>query len=144
MADNQHVATQKKLKKLLGHLDPSSPPGGCPIRDLLAAVTDKWSILIILWLGNYGKLRFNELKKVVQNISSKVLTERLKRMERDGYITRTVYPQVPVKVEYQLSEFGIQYLDQLLNLIIWIDKSAPEIIKRRIKFEEWKPAENKD
>ena len=141
--DNQAVTTQKKLQNLLGHLDPMSPPEGCPIRDMLAAVTDKWSILIILWLGNYGKLRFNELKKVVQGISSKVLTERLKRMEKDGYIIRTVYPQVPIKVEYELSEFGVEYLDQLLNLIVWMDKSAPEIIKRRTKFDELKSAEQK-
>ena len=138
IADNQLVTTQKKLKKLLGHLDPMSAPAGCPIRDMLAAVTDKWSILINLWLGNYGKLRFNELKKAVHGISSKVLTERLKRIEKDGYLVRKVYPQVPIKVEYELSKFGIEYLNQLLNLIVWMDKSAPEIVKRRIKFDEWK------
>lgn len=142
VVDNQLITTQKKLKKIFGHLDPINPPKVCPIRDILSVVTDKWSILIILMLGNYEKLRFNELKKIIRGISSKILTERLKRMEKDGYIIRKVYPQVPIKVEYQLSKFGIQYLEQLLNLTEWIDKEVPEIIKRRIKFDKVKPAEN--
>jgi len=140
--DNQLITIQKKLKKNFGHLDPINPPEVCPIRDILSVVTDKWSILIILMLGNYEKLRFNEIKKTIRGISSKILSERLKRMEKDGYIVRKVYPQVPIKIEYQLSKFGIRYLDQLLNLTEWIDKEVPEIIKRRIKFDKLKPAEN--
>ena len=144
ITDNQLNKTQKKLEKILGHLDPLNPPETCPIRDVLASVTDKWSILIIVFLGAYTTLRFNGLKKIVRGVSSKTLSERLKKMERDGYLTRKVYPEVPIRVEYTLTEFGFQYLDLILNLIEWIEKKTPEVIKSRIKFDLVKPVENND
>ena len=88
-------------------------------------------------------MRFSEIKKKVYGISSKTLTERLKALERDGYLNRKAYNQVPIKVEYSLTSFGEKYLEQLLNLTEWIDKEAPTIIKKRIKFDKIKPAENK-
>ena len=139
VVDNQQVTIQKKLEKLLGHLDPANLPEVCPIKDLLATVSDKWSILVILMLGAYGTLRFNELKRLIIGISAKVLTERLKRMERDGYLDRTVFAEVPIRVEYKLSDFGLGYLNQLLNLVEWIDREAPEIIKRRMRFDIFRP-----
>ena len=142
ITDNQLNKTQEKLEKILGHLDPFNPPETCPIRDIFSSVNDKWSILIIILLGAHDKLRFNELKKIVRGVSSKTLSERLKKMERDGYLTRKVYPEVPIRVEYALTEFGFQYLDLMLNLIEWIDEKTPEIIKRRIMFDMVKPAQN--
>lgn len=139
VTDNQLIITQKKLKKILGHLDPMNPPEVCPIKDILANVSDKWSILIIFILGANGKFRFNELKKNIRGISSKILAERLKRMERDGYITRKVFAEAPIRVEYKLSKFGVSYLNQLINLTEWMDKEVPEILKRRIEFDQIKP-----
>ena len=127
---------EKRLKKVFGHLNPENPPQVCPIRDILSPVSDKWSLLIIIFLGGFKKIRFNELKRKVYGISSKVLTERLKTLERDGYIKRTVFPQVPVKVEYNLTEFGEKYLNQILNLTEWIENETPVIIKKRIKFDQ--------
>jgi len=142
VADNQSVIIEKKLKKIFGHIDPNNPPEVCPIRDILSPVSDKWSILIIIFTGAYRKLRFNEIKKKVYGISSKTLTERLKTLERDGYLNRKAYNQVPIKVEYSLTSFGEKYLEQILNLTEWIDKEAPEIIKQRIKFDKIKSVEN--
>jgi len=143
IADNQSIMIEKKLKKIFGHIDPNNLPEVCPIRDILSPVSDKWSILIIIFTGAFGKLRFSEIKKKVYGISSKTLTERLKALERDGYLNRKAYNQVPIKVEYSLTSFGEKYLEQLLNLTEWIDKEAPTIIKKRIKFDKIKPAENK-
>lgn len=142
VVDNQSITVEKKLEKIFGHLDPDNPPEVCPIRDILSPVSDKWSILIIIFTGAFGKLRFSEIKKKVRGISSKTLTERLKTLERDGYLNRKAYNQVPIKVEYSLTSFGKKYLEQILNLTEWIDKEAPIIIKQRMKFDKIKPAEN--
>lgn len=136
LADNQRVEVKKKMEKLFGNLDPSDPPELCPIRDILSSVTDKWSILIIIFLGAKDVLRFNELKRFVYGISSKMLSERLKNLERDAYISRKMYPEVPVRVEYTLTPFGYSYLEQLMNLTEWIDIAMPEIVKKRHKFDE--------
>ncbi|MFK7784335.1 MAG: winged helix-turn-helix transcriptional regulator [Crocinitomicaceae bacterium] len=142
IVDNQSITVEKKMKKIFGHIDPDNPPEVCPIRDILSPVSDKWSILIIIFTGAYSKLRFNEIKKKVYGISSKTLSERLKTLERDGYLNRKAYNQVPIKVEYSLTYFGMKYLEQILNLTEWIDKEAPAIIKQRMKFDKIKPVEN--
>lgn len=142
ITDNQSIMIEKKLKKIFGHIDPNNLPEVCPIRDILAPVSDKWSILIIIFTGAYSKLRFNEIKKKVYGISSKTLSERLKTLERDGIVNRKAYNQVPIKVEYSLTSFGKKYLEQILNITEWIDKEAPTIIKQRMEFDQIKPAEN--
>lgn len=141
IVDNQSIMIEKKLKNIFGHIDPNNPPEVCPIRDILAPVSDKWSILIIIFTGAFSKLRFNEIKKKAYGISSKTLSERLKNLERDGIVNRKAYAQVPIKVEYSLTPFGKKYLEQILNLTEWIDKEAPTIIKQRIKFDQIKQTE---
>lgn len=121
---------QERLKKIYDKLS-TVDLANCPIREVFSVVSDKWSILIFFFLRVHARLRFNELKSLVQGISSKILTERLKRLERDGYILRTVYPEVPVKVEYQLTDLGKEYVEQAAPLIIWITKQAPGILERR-------------
>ncbi len=134
--DNQRISTQKKIKKIFGHLDPRNPPEICPIRDILSPVTDKWSILIIIFLGLYKVLRFNELKRNIYGVSAKILTERLKRLEKGGFISRKMYTEVPIRVEYRLTDFGYEYLGKLLNLIEWINDAMPDIIKKHHRFDE--------
>lgn len=136
VVENQAVKVQKKLIRFFGHLDPKNPPEICPIRDILSPVTDKWSILIVLFLGGYTILRFNQLKTLLYGVSSKSLTERLKYLETDGYILRTMFSEVPIRVEYQLTEFGYVYLDKLMDITEWISESIPEIIKKRYKFDQ--------
>ncbi|HAS46742.1 MAG TPA: HxlR family transcriptional regulator [Microscillaceae bacterium] len=131
VTDNQANNTSKKIQKLFHHLDPTNPPEVCPIRDVLSPVSDKWSVLIMIFLGGHQKLRFNALKKNVYGISSKMLTERLKTLERDGYLKREAFAEVPVRVEYQLTPFGYEYLEKLLDLMQWVDAKMPEVIKNR-------------
>jgi DNA-binding HxlR family transcriptional regulator len=68
---------------------------------------------------------------MLYGVSSKSLTERLKHLEKDGYIQRTMYSEVPIRVEYQLTEFGYAYLNKLIDITEWIGINMPEIIKQR-------------
>lgn len=119
---------------MFGGIDPKNPPEYCPIRDVMALASDKWSILIILYLGYFPILRFNQIKKKVYGISSKVLSERLKMLEADGYLSRTLYPEVPIRVEYALTDFGRSYLDKLLELTEWIQKYSDKVISNRAAY----------
>jgi len=132
--NNQHLMVQKKIKKLFGHIDPFNPPEICPIRDILSPISDKWSILIFVFLGLFNVLRFNELKKYIHGISAKILSDRLKQLELDGYLNRRMYAEVPIRVEYELTDFGYEYLERLINLVDWINLSMPEIIEKRHQF----------
>ena len=80
----------------------------CPIRNVLARISSKWSLLVIYTLDRTGKeaVRFKELQRAIPDISQKMLTVTLRTLEEDGYVTRTVYPEVPPRVEYALSPLG--------------------------------------
>ena len=134
IVDYQSVVSKKKLKKIFKYIDPAEEVDYCPVRDIFSVVSDKWSVLIIGFLGQGETIRFNELKKMIQGISSKILSERLKRLERDGYVRRKVYAQVPIKVEYNLTSLGHSYLVQLLSFGDWIEKFAPQILENRKIF----------
>ena len=78
---------------------------GCPIRNVLARICDKWSLLVIYTLDGAGRetMRFKELQRAIPDVSQKMLTVTLRTLEEDGYVTRTVYPEVPPRVEYALT-----------------------------------------
>lgn len=135
VAEYQAVTIKKKLEKFFDY-SPDTPIKACPIKDILSPASDKWSILIILFLGSYQVLRFGDLKKNVLGISAKVLTERLRTLERDGYITREVFPEVPVRVEYKLSDFGLRYLDKLIYISEWIKEEMDHVLQSRVKFDK--------
>lgn len=131
VAENQPISFRKKLKKVFGHLDYKNPPVICPVRDILSVASDKWSILIILNLGGYKVLRFNELRKILYGISSKTLSDKLKTLEIDGYINREQFPEVPIRVEYELTSFGLNYAEKLLELTEWMESQKAFIIEKR-------------
>lgn len=134
ITENQKVRTIKKIEKMFGHIDYKNPPELCPVRDVMSVASDQWSTLIILWLGYFQTLRFNKLKKYVYGISNKVLSQRLKVLEADGYISRKVYPEVPIRVEYKLTEFGQSYVERLLELTEWMQKNSPKVLANREKY----------
>ncbi len=135
ITEHQKVNAKKKLKKMFGHVNLRDMTMACPIRDVMAMATDKWSILIIMHLGYYPILRFNELKKKVYGISNKVLSERLKQLEGDGYLVRTMYPEVPVRVEYELSDFGHSYLQKLIELTEWAQTYKDCVLANRTQYQ---------
>ena len=103
----------------------------CPVRDIMARVGDKWSMLAILALGGFGKLRFNELKGKIGDVSQRMLTVTLKNLENDGLITRKVYAQVPPKVEYDLTALGRSLLVQYSIFAEWASTHSDTILNSR-------------
>lgn len=106
----------------------------CPVRDVLDRVGDKWSLLILLNLES-GECRFNELRRRIGDISQRVLTETLRAMERDGYLTRTVYPVSPPKVGYGLTEQGRSVLTPVRGLLCWAKAHHDAIRAKRATFD---------
>nr|WP_260610184.1 helix-turn-helix domain-containing protein [Sphingomonas sp. IC081] len=92
----------------------------CPTRQLLDRVADKWSVLILLTLGN-GEMRFNALKRRIDGISQKMLSQTLRSLERDGLVLRAVVPSVPVTVSYAISPLGRELLGALQAMIDWAE-----------------------
>lgn len=105
--------------------------GECPIRNVLDRIGDKWSMLVLLFLGGIDKMRFNELHKAVGDISQKMLTVTLKTLEADGLIKRTVFPEIPPRVEYNLTERGRSLIPHLKNLTQWAEDNMPGIEESR-------------
>lgn len=112
--------------------------GECPIRDLLVRLGDKWSILVLVALAGAPSktLRFSEIMREVSGISQRMLTSTLRHMERDGIATRKVYPEVPPRVEYTLTDRGNRLLIPVENLLEWITNEWPEIEQSREKYDE--------
>lgn len=107
----------------------------CPIRDVLAQIGDKWSVLILFALVD-GPDRFNSIKSRVVNISQRMLTQTLRGLEREGYVSRTVYPEVPVKVEYELTELGKNLVKPLYQLVTWAETHHDEIKQSRQHYDK--------
>lgn len=106
----------------------------CPIRDVLDRVGDKWSVLIFCVLDD-GEMRFNEIKRTLGDISQKVLTGTLRRLEEDGYVDREVFPTSPPKVVYALTDRGRELLALMLPMIAWAEANHAQIRKNRLADE---------
>jgi len=107
----------------------------CPIRNVVAQIGDKWSVLILFALVD-GPDRFNSLKSRVIGISQRMLTQTLRDLEREGYVDRTVYPEVPVKVEYELTSMGRDLVKPLYQLVSWAGTHHDEIKQSRKDYDE--------
>ena len=103
----------------------------CPIRNVVARFSNKWAILIMLVLKEEGCLRFNQLRKFIPDISSKVLSSTLQVLEADGLVRRTVYPEVPPRVEYALTEMGQSLMPIIHELTQWALRNMPIIMDHR-------------
>ena len=108
----------------------------CPIRQVLAPVSGKWQMLIVLALED-GGLRFGELKRAIGDVTQRVLTENVRKLERDGYLTRTVDPGPPIAVTYTLTEdVGEGLLLHLKPLVLWALETHPAISDRRRSYDQ--------
>lgn len=106
----------------------------CPIRTILSKVTGKWQIVILLTLDD-GSRRFGELKRTIGDITQRVLTENLKSLQRDGYLTRTVDPGPPVAVSYALTPQGESLAAKMRPLVDWAYDNMESIKAGRADFE---------
>ena len=103
----------------------------CPIRNVLARVGDKWSLLVLYNLQHMEPVRFKELQRQIPDISQKSLTQTLRTLEENGFVSREVFPEVPPRVEYSLTARAHSFLPLVENMINWAKENMEEIIKDR-------------
>lgn len=106
----------------------------CSIRSVLSNVTGKWRMIIILALEDEPK-RFGDLKRCIGDITQSVLTDNLRGLQRDGYLTRSVEPGPPVAVSYELTPLGRSLLENLKTLVFWSHEQMEEVKTSRMEFD---------
>jgi DNA-binding HxlR family transcriptional regulator len=110
-------------------------PEKCPaVREVLSRIGDKWSVLVVVLLGE-GTKRFSELRRSIEGISQRMLTLTLRGLERDGLVTRTVLPTVPPRVDYALTKMGRTLLEPIEGLATWAGEHRTEIQSARERFD---------
>lgn len=113
----------------------SHRPDACPaVREVLNRVGDKWSVQIVALLGD-GALRFSELRRSIEGISQRMLTLTLRGLERDGLVTRTVFAEIPPRVEYELTKLGDTLLEPIQALAEWAAEHRTSIHEARARFD---------
>lgn len=103
----------------------------CPIRNVIARFGNKWALLTVLIIGEQGVVRFNELSRLIPDVSSRVLSSTLRTLEADGFVARKVYAVVPPKVEYSLTDLGHSLLPLIRQLTEWAQKNMNRVIDHR-------------
>lgn len=114
----------------------ASPERAALLREVLGLVGEKWTLLVVNALTELGTLRFSRLHAEVGDVSQKMLTKTLRRLERDGLLQRTVYPTVPPHVEYSLTPLGRSLGDAVCVIWEWTEKHANDVKKSRAVYDE--------
>jgi DNA-binding HxlR family transcriptional regulator len=109
-------------------------PSACRAREVLQRVGDKWSVYVIDLLGE-RTMRFSELHRSIDGITSRMLTVTLRGLERDGIVARTIHPVIPPRVDYELTAMGRTLLDTIGQLVSWTDSHLPEIDLARAAYD---------
>lgn len=107
----------------------------CPIRNVISRFGNKWSLLVLLVINEGQTVRFNELGRMIPDISTRVLSGTLKTLEADGLISRKVYAQVPPKVEYTLTDSGRSLIPLIMQLTAWAQTNMKSVMKHRAEYE---------
>lgn len=109
---------------------------GCrAVADTLARIGDKWTVLVVGSLSK-GPLRYNELNRAIDGISQRMLTLTLKGLEQDGLVTRTLYPTIPPRVEYELTDMGSTLIEPLQELYQWAMMNLPRMAQAKVLYEQ--------
>ena len=106
----------------------------CEVRQILDRIADKWSLLVIALLDD-RTLRFTELRRGIDGISQRMLTVTLRQLERDGMVTRVVYPVVPPRVEYSLTPMGRSLHETVKGLVDWTELHQEQIAEARVRYD---------
>jgi DNA-binding HxlR family transcriptional regulator len=114
----------------------------CELRNILDRIADKWSLLVIYVLAD-GTRRFSELRREIDGISQRMLTLTLRQLEREGLVTRTVFPVVPPRVDYELTPLGSTLLDTIQSLVAWAGEHGHEIAAARAAYDARVDAEER-
>ena len=120
-------------------LPPCNSDGARRVREMLDRVGDKWSVHVIVMLGRTPTLRFNELRRQVEGISQRMLTVTLRGLERDGLVRRTMFPEVPPRVEYTLTPLGTTLRDTMCSLLSWSESHVAEVDAARARYDPQAP-----
>lgn len=105
------------------------------VREIMARVADKWTMLALEVLAEHGRLRFTRIGELIGDISQKMLTKTLRQMEADGLILREVYPVIPPKVEYELTDLGQTLGAAFCGVWLWAEKNREAVMKARQEFQ---------
>ena len=103
----------------------------CPIRNVLAHICSKWSLLVVYTMRSSGPMRFNALHRQIPDISQKVLTSTLRSLEVDGFVSRKVYAEVPPRVEYTLTDRARSFIPLMESLVTWAMNNMAGIMRGR-------------
>ncbi len=114
--------------------------GNCPAREILSRVGDKWTTLIIGLLATSENRRFNEMRRAIGGISQKMLTQTLRDLERDGLVKRTIYAEIPPRVEYSLTPLGMTLFEPLTALFKWTEEHLNEVRAAQEAFDKQRSA----
>ena len=114
----------------------SDPEAACPIGPVVDVVFSRWTTPILWALHTSGRQRFVELERRLPSISPKVLTQRLRQLERDGMVTRTYYPEVPPRVEYEITPLGLTLAPLFANLADWAKDHLPRVEEARTAYDD--------
>lgn len=106
------------------------------VREIIGRVADKWTMLALEVLAEHGRLRFTRLGELIGGVSQKMLTKTLRQMEADGLVSRTVFPVIPPKVEYELTELGLSLGAAFCGVWIWAEQHQETIRQSRKAFSE--------
>ena len=123
------------MKKMIRNqvVDPLFPQ--CPVRNVISRIGDRWSLLVLLALHDKaGTMRFSDLCKTIPDVSQKMLTSTLRKLEADDLLSRTIYPEVPPRVEYKLTKRGKTLIPLLNQLVDWSLENMDAIIRHRKKY----------
>ncbi|BAJ29362.1 MULTISPECIES: helix-turn-helix domain-containing protein [Kitasatospora] len=118
---------------------PPNVPRACPITPVLDIVFSRWTTPILWTLHHHGRQRFVELNRNVGAITPKVLTQRLRQLERDGLVVRTYHPEVPPRVEYEISPLGLSLAPLFAALTDWSTSHLPAVERARTAFDSAGP-----
>ncbi len=119
------------------------PENACPIAPVVDVLFSRWTTPILWTLNKFGRQRFSELERRISTISPKVLTQRLRQLERDGLVVRTYHAEVPPRVEYEVSELGNGLADLFANLTQWGLDNLPEVEAARGRFDSAQPGNHR-
>ena len=126
------TATQRREQDKLAY---DAFMASCPTRQVMSTIGDKWSALLVNALAD-GPRRHGELARTVAGVSQKMLTQTLRTLERDGLVTRSITPTVPVRVDYELTELGQSLVPVLQQLKRWSETHIEQVLAARESFEE--------
>jgi len=134
--DTQVAAAKRYAAQAPAPDVPTDPQLEVLVNQLIGRVADKWTMLVLDVLAENGQLRFTQLGKLVDGVSQKMLTQTLRQMEREGLLTRTIYPVVPPRVEYRLTELGLTLGAAFCGVWVWAAENLKQVEQARRDFDK--------